>query len=54
MNWNAASEEWHTTKSKVDLSEGGLFTSRMEAKDGSMGFDFSGSYSTVVENQLIE
>lgn len=52
--WNAASEDWHTTSSSVDLREGGQFTSRMEAKDGSMGFDFSGSYIKIVENQLIE
>ena len=38
--WNAASDDWHTTAATVDLREGGAFTSRMEAKDGSMGFDF--------------
>ena len=52
--WNAASEDWHTTKSDVDLREGGAFSSRMEAKDGSMGFDFAGTYTRVVEHQLIE
>ncbi len=52
--WNTASEDWHTTESKVDLREGGTFFSRMEAKDGSMGFDFSGMFSKVIENQLIE
>ena len=52
--WNTASEDWHTTESKVDLREGGTFFSRMEAKDGSMGFDFSGTFSKVIENQLIE
>lgn len=52
--WNAASEDWHTTESVVDLREGGAFSSRMEAKDGSMGFDFAGTYSQVVENALIE
>jgi uncharacterized protein YndB with AHSA1/START domain len=36
--WNAASDDWHTTQSTVDLRIGGAFTSRMEAKDGSMGF----------------
>lgn len=40
--WNAASDDWHTTSSRVDLREGGRFSSRMEAKDGSMGFDFEG------------
>jgi uncharacterized protein YndB with AHSA1/START domain len=52
--WNAASDDWHTTESTVDLREGGTFSSRMEAKDGSMGFDFSGTFSKVIENQLIE
>jgi uncharacterized protein YndB with AHSA1/START domain len=52
--WNAASEDWHTTKATVDLREGGAFSSRMEAKDGSMGFDFAGTYTKVVEHKLIE
>jgi hypothetical protein len=39
--WNAASDDWHTTAASVDLREGGTFSSRMEAKDGSMGFDFA-------------
>lgn len=54
VRWNAASEDWHTTRASVDLREGGLFVSRMEAKDGSMGFDFEGTYTRIVENQLIE
>ena len=54
VNWNAASEDWHTTSSTVDLREGGRFISRMEAKDGSMGFDFSGTYTKVIENHLVE
>jgi uncharacterized protein YndB with AHSA1/START domain len=52
--WNAASDDWHTTKSAVDLRVGGAFSSRMEAKDGSMGFDFAGTYTKVSEHQLIE
>jgi uncharacterized protein YndB with AHSA1/START domain len=52
--WNAASADWHTTKASVDLRVGGAFSSRMEAKDGSMGFDFAGTYTKVVEHQLIE
>jgi uncharacterized protein YndB with AHSA1/START domain len=52
--WNAASDDWHTTASTVDLRVGGHFSSRMEAKDGSMGFDFAGTYTKIVENQLIE
>ena len=52
--WNAASDDWHTTSSSVDLREGGSFSSRMEAKDGSMGFDFAGTYLKVIPHQLIE
>jgi len=52
--WNAASDDWHTTAATVDLREGGAFSSRMEAKDGSMGFDFAGIYTKVVQNKLIE
>lgn len=52
--WNAASDDWHTTAATVDLRVGGAFSSRMEAKDGSMGFDFAGTYTKVVEHKLIE
>lgn len=52
--WNAASNDWHTTASTVDLRPGGTFSSRMEAKDGSAGFDFAGTYNRIVENELIE
>ena len=52
--WNAASDDWHTTDVKVDLRVNGAFSSRMEAKDGSMGFDFSGIYTNIVEPDLIE
>jgi uncharacterized protein YndB with AHSA1/START domain len=52
--WNAASDDWHTTRSTVDLRVGGSFTSRMEAKDGSFGFDFAGTYTKIVPNELIE
>ncbi len=52
--WNTASEDWHTTKSTVDLREGGAFTSRMEAKDGSFGFDFAGTYTKIIPNKMIE
>ena len=54
VQWNAASDDWHTTKSTVDLRPGGAFSSRMEAKDGSFGFDFEGTYTKIVENELIE
>jgi uncharacterized protein YndB with AHSA1/START domain len=52
--WNAASDDWHTTEASVDLRVGGAFSSRMEAKDGSMGFDFSGTFTRIVPNELIE
>ncbi len=52
--WNTASDDWHTTKSTVDLRVGGTFTSRMEAKDGSFGFDFAGTYTRILPNELIE
>ena len=52
--WNTASDDWHTTNSKVDLRKGGTFSSRMEAKDGSAGFDFEGTYTRIVPNELIE
>jgi len=52
--WNAASDDWHTTKATVDLRVGGAFSSRMEAKDGSFGFDFAGTYTRIIPNELIE
>ena len=52
--WNAASEDWHCPQATVDLSEGGVFMSRMEARDGSMGFDFTGTYKTMKIHELIE
>jgi len=52
--WNAASADWHTTSATVDLRVGGAFSSRMEAKDGSFGFDFAGTYTRVEPHQLIE
>ena len=52
--WNAASEDWHTPRASVELREGGKFSSRMEAKDGSEGFDFEGTYTRVVPKKLIE
>ena len=52
--WNAASDDWHTTTASVDLRVGGAFSSRMEAKDGSMGFDFAGIYTKVEAPNLLE
>lgn len=52
--WANASDDWHTTRAENDLQVGGKFLSRMEAKDGSFGFDFGGVYDAVKENELIE
>jgi uncharacterized protein YndB with AHSA1/START domain len=51
--WCFASQDWHTPTATNDLREGGKFSSRMEAKDGSMGFDFWGIYDVVKENNTI-
>jgi uncharacterized protein YndB with AHSA1/START domain len=51
--WNSASEDWHTPRAENDLRAGGKFLARMEAKDGSMGFDFGGVYDDVKENEYI-
>ena len=53
VKWNAASDDWHTTKASVDLRVGGAFSSRMEAKDGSFGFDFAGTYTAVIPHERI-
>lgn len=45
--WNQASEDWHSPSAENDLRVGGKFVTRMEAKDGSMGFDFEGMYDVV-------
>ncbi len=52
--WNNASDDWHTTRSTVDLRQGGKFSARMEAKDGSAGFDFEGTYTRVEPRRVIE
>ncbi|WP_374360052.1 SRPBCC family protein [Pseudoduganella danionis] len=54
VQWNSASPDWHTTRAEVDLRVGGTFSSRMEAKDGSHGFDFAGTYTRIEAQQLIE
>jgi uncharacterized protein YndB with AHSA1/START domain len=52
--WNNASPDWHTTQAVNDLRTWGKFSSRMEAKDGSMGFDFSGVYKKVILHKQID
>ena len=54
LQWNTASDDWHTTTSSVELRVGGQFSSRMEAKDGSFGFNFAGTYTKIIPNELIE
>ena len=51
--WNRANDDWQTTNAENDLRAGGKFRSRMEAKDGSMGFDFVGTYDKVVAKRDI-
>lgn len=51
--WNFASDEWHSPKAENDFRVGGKFVLRMEAKDGSFGFDFTGVYDEVKPHQLI-
>jgi uncharacterized protein YndB with AHSA1/START domain len=52
--WCSPSDDWHTPTAENDLRTGGKFSSRMEAKDGSMGFDFAGVYDDVRPNEYIE
>lgn len=54
VNWCSASQDWHVPKAENDVRPGGKFLTRMEAKDGSMGFDFGGEYDAVIENELIQ
>lgn len=51
--WNQASDDWHSPRAENDLRKGGKFSTRMESKDGKMGFDFGGSYDDVVKHELI-
>ncbi len=54
QQWNAASPDWHSPHASHDLKPGGQFTYRMEAKDGSFGFDFGGTFDVVTEAQYLE
>lgn len=53
IKWATASDDWHTPKADNDLKVGGKFSNRMEAKDGSMGFDFGGTYTEVKEHEVV-
>jgi uncharacterized protein YndB with AHSA1/START domain len=52
--WNAASETWHCPSAEIDLRPGGTFSYRMEAKDGSEGFDLRGTFTDVIPYERIE
>jgi uncharacterized protein YndB with AHSA1/START domain len=54
VKWNHASDDWHSPWARADFREGGSFSARMEAKDGSMGFDFAGVYDVIRNNEYIE
>ena len=54
MHWNHASDDWQTPWAENDLRAGGKFCYRMESRDGTMGFDFSGKYMTVEPFRHIE
>jgi len=53
LRWNMASDDWHTTYAKNDVRNGGKFNIRMEARDGSTGFDFYGVYENVIAQKQI-
>lgn len=53
VRWNNASDDWHSFNAENDLRAGGKFKCRMEAKDGSSGFDFEGVYNEVRKNEFI-
>ncbi len=53
VNWNHASDDWHTTQASNDVQVGGKFSSTMAAKDGSFSFDFEGVHDEVALHQRI-
>lgn len=52
-NWNFASDDWHCPRAENDLQVGGKYIARMEAKDGSFGFDFEATYDEVIHQKRI-
>lgn len=54
VNWNNASDDWYTPRAENDLQVGGNFNARMEARDGSFGFDFEGTYTDIIIHKRIE
>lgn len=53
VNWNFASDDWHCPSAENNLQKGGLYKARMEAKDGSFGFDFQAVYDEIVDQERI-
>ena len=53
MQWNQASDDWHTPKAENDLRAGGKFVYHMKAKESESGFDFSGTYTEIMPHELI-
>lgn len=53
VNWNFASDDWNCPKATIDLKVGGIMNSRMEAKDGSFGFDFKVIFDEILENEIV-
>jgi len=53
IHWNFASPDWHCPAATADVSVGGKFSARMEAKDGSFGFDFEGIYSEIIPGEKL-
>ena len=54
QNWNFASPDWHCPSAKSDLQAGGEFHYEMASKDGSMSFDYWGTYTAVIPKKTIE
>ena len=54
INWNFASSDWHCPRAENDLKVGGKFKYHMAAKDGSMAFDFAGTFTQIKPNELLE
>jgi len=52
-NWNFATDEWQCPKADINFEVGGKFKYRMEAKDGSVGFDFGGVFTKITPNKSI-
>lgn len=54
VNWNNASDDWHSPKAESEFKVGGKFSYRMEAKDGSFGFDFAGIFDHILVNEQMD